>query len=99
MSDADKKYKWGGGGGEVEDRPANPRRVVVVVTGSAANVGDAVDEEEAPKGKLTYSYCCIDYARCYDAAQAWTVPNPKHYGGLQHCQSMCPQAYDAHAYG
>lgn len=37
--------------------------------GSAGNVGDAVDEEEAPKGKLTYSYCCIDYARSYDAAQ------------------------------
>lgn len=69
MSDVDKKNVRGGGGGEVGKRPVNPTCVVVGATGSAANMGDAVDEEEAPKGKLTYSYCCIDYARSYDAAQ------------------------------
>ena len=37
-------------------------------------MGDAVDEEEAPKGKLTYSYCSIDYARAYDAAQVRPGP-------------------------
>jgi len=36
----------------------------------SASVGDAVDEEaDHPKGKLTFSFVCIDYARCVDAFQ------------------------------
>ena len=37
---------------------------------ASASVGDAVDEEaDHPKGKLTFSFVCIDYARCVDAFQ------------------------------
>ena len=52
---------------------------------ASASVGDAVDEEaDHPKGKLTFSFVCIDYARCVDAFQV-----------LSHgtCQSRtCPAA-------
>ena len=37
---------------------------------ASASVGDAVHEEtDHPKGKLTFSFVCVDYARCVDAFQ------------------------------